>query len=60
MMEHAHALGVMVLAWTVDHQVVADHLLALGVDGLTGNNMVLLRALRPSQRSTRAATTGQL
>ncbi|PNY81445.1 glycerophosphodiester phosphodiesterase [Deinococcus koreensis] len=49
MVDDAHALGVMVLAWTVDHPPVAAHLLALGVDGLTGNNMALLRGLRPGR-----------
>jgi len=35
--------GVLVLAWTVDHQRTADHLLALGVNGLTSNNLDVLR-----------------
>ncbi|GHF42482.1 glycerophosphoryl diester phosphodiesterase [Deinococcus metalli] len=46
MVEAAHALGVMVLAWTVDHPPVAAHLLALGVDGLTSNSPAVLSALR--------------
>lgn len=46
MVEAAHALGVMVLAWTVDHAPVADHLMELGVDGVTGNNMDVLKKLR--------------
>ncbi|THF86754.1 glycerophosphodiester phosphodiesterase [Deinococcus sp. KSM4-11] len=46
MVDAAHALGVLLLAWTVDHGPVAEHLLALGVDGLTSNNMSLLRALK--------------
>ncbi|MGY2894428.1 glycerophosphodiester phosphodiesterase [Deinococcus sp. UYEF24] len=35
--------GLLVLAWTVDHQKIADHLLALGVHGLTSNNPEVLR-----------------
>lgn len=46
MVEALHELGVLVLAWTVDHAPVADHLVGLGVDGLTGNNMDVLRGLR--------------
>jgi glycerophosphoryl diester phosphodiesterase len=41
----AQDAGVLVLAWTVDHQRIADHLLAQGVHGVTSNNLELLRSL---------------
>ena len=46
LIEAAQAAGVLVLAWTVDHQVVADHVLAQGAQGLTSNNLELLDHLR--------------
>lgn len=46
MLDAAHEIGVLLLAWTVDHLLVAEHLLKLGVDGLTSNNMNLLNASR--------------
>jgi glycerophosphoryl diester phosphodiesterase len=45
----AQEAGVLVLAWTVDHQRIADHLLALGIHGITSNNLDLLRGLSLSR-----------
>ncbi|BDP44474.1 glycerophosphoryl diester phosphodiesterase (plasmid) [Deinococcus aetherius] len=46
LMNAAREVGALVLAWTVDHPHIADHVLAQGVHGLTSNNHELLTSLR--------------
>ena len=49
LIEAVHEAGPLVLAWTVDYPPAEQHLLKLGVDGITTNNMTLLeRRGRPS------------
>ena len=42
----AHAAGLRVHIWTVDHLPLARHLLRIGVDGIVTNDPARLRALR--------------
>ncbi|GMA14214.1 glycerophosphodiester phosphodiesterase (plasmid) [Deinococcus metallilatus] len=41
----ARAHGVALLAWTVDHEHIARHLIHTGVDGITSNDLDLLERL---------------
>ncbi len=48
LMAAARAAGVLVLAWTVDHRHIADHVLSAGAHGITSNDVGLLAGLRDS------------
>ena len=46
LLQAAHSAGVLVLAWTVDHGRIAEHVTAQGVHGLTSNSLEILQSLR--------------
>lgn len=57
LLQAAQAAGVLVLVWTVDHDRIAEHLLAQkGVHGLTSNNMEVLQMLRRWRRAEPAVS----
>lgn len=47
----AHQAGLQVLAWTVDTPATMQHLIGIGVDGITTNNPALLKNVVPEPGS---------
>ena len=54
-----HAHGLVILAWTVNDSENFNQLVLLGVDGITTNNLAILRALgRPASTHLSGRTAG--